>query len=111
MADAAACGGGGREGDAVRGEARGLGGKRTYIPAMGASWPSDELGFWNGGRRMDGEVGRVRAELIMVLVRMGSSYFVSAFPFLGCFSFLLFFQSDEDYIAQFPFYFRFKNKF
>ena len=22
-----------------------------------------------------------------------------------------FFQSDEDYIAQFPFYFRFKNKF
>ena len=79
MADAAACGGGGRGGDAVRGEARGLGGKRTYISAMGVSWPSDELGFWNGGRRMDGEVGRVRAGLIMVLVRMGSSYFVSAF--------------------------------
>jgi hypothetical protein len=44
MADAAA-GGGGGEGDGVRGEARGLGGKRTYISAMGASWPSDELGF------------------------------------------------------------------
>ena len=37
--------------------------------------------------------------------------FGNGLPFLGCFSFLLFFQSDEDYIAQFPFYFRFKNKF
>jgi hypothetical protein len=45
------------EGDGVRGEARGLGGKRTYISAMGASWPSDVLGFWNGGWRMAGVSG------------------------------------------------------
>ena len=54
MADAAACGGGGGgEGDGVRGEARGLGGRCDYIRAMGASWPSDGLGFWNGGRWLE----------------------------------------------------------
>ena len=59
MADADACGGGGGgEGDGVRGESQGLGGRCAYIRAMGASSPSDGLGFWKGGRRMVGDVGR-----------------------------------------------------